>query len=87
MSVPFQRLMELEAAHLVAQILQGQAKSRDMRGPGAIDGTHDFDLALPDGRVVALEVTTAAREEQINTLASFKRLADAKFPESRRTRD
>ncbi len=30
--------------------------------PGSPPGTHDFDVALPGGRIVALEITTAAHE-------------------------
>ena len=87
MSVPFKRLMELEAAHLAAQVLQGHAKSRDVRGPGAIDGTHDFDVALPDGRVVALEVTTAARKNRSTRSPPSKGWPMRGFPRSRKTGD
>jgi len=80
MSVPLKRLMELEAAHLVAEVLGGQANSRDVTGRGAIDGTHDFDVTLSDGKVVALEVTTAARQEMVGTFAALGGFVDAKFP-------
>jgi len=74
------RLMELEAVHLVARVLGGDAKSCDVPGPGAINGTHDFDVTLPNGRIVALEVTTAAHRRMIGTLAAFGQLTDAKYP-------
>jgi hypothetical protein len=81
MSTSIKRLMELEAAHLVEEVLGGNATSRDRRGPGATDGSHDFDVALPNGRSAALEVTTAAREEIVATFAAMKQLYDAKFPD------
>jgi hypothetical protein len=74
------RLLELEAAHLVAAVLDSQPKSRDQRGPGATDGMHDFDVNLPGGDVIALEVTTAANRTRIGTIAAFGKLRDAEFP-------
>jgi hypothetical protein len=48
---------ELAAADVVAGALGGHWESRD----GARDppGMHDFDVMLPDGRCIALEVTSA----------------------------
>ena len=37
-------------------------------------------MTLSDGRVVALEVTTAARQEMVGTFAALGGLVDAKFP-------
>ena len=48
---------ELAAADIVAGALGGRWKSRD--GAGDPPGMHDFDVILPDGRCVALEVTSA----------------------------
>ncbi len=52
------RSAEHAAATAVAQQLGGEARPRDVRG--APDGTHDFDIAVVDGKVIALEITTAA---------------------------
>jgi hypothetical protein len=49
---------EQVAGRIVAQQTGGEARARDVLG--APDGTHDFDVHLPDQRVVALEVTSAA---------------------------
>lgn len=48
---PLERL----AADTVASATGGIAEPQDL--PGAPPGTHDFDVELPDGRVLALEVT------------------------------
>jgi hypothetical protein len=50
--------MELHAAAVVAEQLGGTEEMRD--GVDAPDGMHDFDINLPDGRSVALEVTAIA---------------------------
>lgn len=49
---------ELFAATLVAGLLDGRPERRDV--PGAPPRTHDYDIYLTDGRVVALEVTSSA---------------------------
>jgi hypothetical protein len=49
---------ENAAAEIVASVLMGKADCRD--DAGAPSATHDFDVMLPDGTVVALEITTAA---------------------------
>ena len=72
--------MELEAAHIVGQVMNGTPKSFDRRGPGARDGMYDFDVGLSNGRSVALEATTAAQEDMIGTLAAFSQLHDVTFP-------
>ena len=47
----------MAAADVVAGALGGCWKSRD--GEGDPPGMHDFDVILPDGRWIALEVTSA----------------------------
>jgi hypothetical protein len=54
---------ELAAATIVADDLGGMWVSRD--GAAASDGMHDFDVELPDGRRVALEVTGAINEQAV----------------------
>ena len=49
---------ELVAAAVVADHLGGKEEHRD--GPGAPDAMHDYDVILPDGSRVALEVTIVA---------------------------
>jgi hypothetical protein len=52
---------ETTAGRIVAQRLGGVEHARDiLNAPAA---THDFDIELTDGRVVALEVTSAADRE------------------------
>jgi hypothetical protein len=48
---------ELAAADVVAGALGGRWESRD--GEDDPPGMHDFDVILPDGRCIALEVTSA----------------------------
>jgi hypothetical protein len=48
---------EVAAADIVVGLLGGSWESRD--GEGAPDGMHDFDVQLPDGRCIALEITSA----------------------------
>jgi hypothetical protein len=48
---------ELAAAEVVAGVLCGRWELRD--GEGDPPGMHDFDVILPDGRRIALEVTSA----------------------------
>jgi hypothetical protein len=73
-STSMKRRLELEVAHTVAQVLGGSPKSRDTPGPGALDGMDDFDVTLLDGRIVALEATTAARQETIRTIVAMQKL-------------
>jgi hypothetical protein len=79
-SMPMKRRLELETAHLVAAVLDGEPHSRDEPGPGAKDGMHDFDVILATGQVIALEVTTAANQRMIETTAAFRKLRDARYP-------
>jgi hypothetical protein len=53
--------LELKAAQIVAEHVDGMEWHRDR--PGAPARTHDFDITLPDGRRIALEVTTIADTE------------------------
>jgi hypothetical protein len=48
---------EHAAATIVAGLVDGRAEPRDI--DQAPEGTHDFDIVLPDRRQVALEVTAA----------------------------
>jgi len=50
------RRVERATARAVAEVLGGVLKRRD--GPDALPSTHDYDILLADGRVVAAEVTT-----------------------------
>lgn len=52
---------EKAAAKIAAGVLGGKWQARDV--DGAPDRTHDFDVELADGHVVALEVTAATDEE------------------------
>jgi hypothetical protein len=59
------------AGTIVARQLGGTPIARDV--PGGAEGTHDLDVELPDGRRIALEVTSAG-DEGIESLrsAAFK---------------
>lgn len=63
--------LEVAAGNIAAGVLGGQAVPRDVEG--APDATHDFDVVLPDGRRVALEVTSAADREVLSLLAAASR--------------
>ena len=60
------------AAEVVAELLSGSCEPRD--GMGAPEGMHDFDVELPDGGRVALEVTTIADHDVVGF---HEALADA----------
>jgi hypothetical protein len=53
--------LELAAGDIAAAVLEGEAVALDV--PGAPDRTVDFEVRLPGGRRVALEVTTATEED------------------------
>lgn len=55
--------LEGEAAWTVAALLSGVPQRSDR--PGAPPATHDIDICLPDGRVVALEVTSSTVPEVV----------------------
>ncbi len=63
---------EVVAGDIVASRLGGEAKPRDI--PGAPDATYDFDICLPDGRNIALEVTSAADPELLSMRAAQGRV-------------
>ena len=54
------REYELEAAWTVAAVIGGIPERRDR--PDSPNGTHDFDITLRDGTVIALEVTSHVDE-------------------------
>lgn len=54
---------ELQAAALVAEQVGGKEVPRD--GVGAPAGMHDFDIQLPGGRCIALEVTAVAHPDVV----------------------
>jgi hypothetical protein len=56
------RSYEQLAAQILEQVLRGQVKRRDV--PGAVPNTHDLDLHLPNGDIVAVEVTQVTNEEE-----------------------
>ena len=60
---PLDQDPELEAAWTIAAVLSASPKRRDVAG--APDLTHDYDLQLGDGRVVALEVTRMSVPEVV----------------------
>src|SRR4051812_19495891 len=49
---------EEHGSSLIAGLLHAQAHRRDV--PGSRPGTHDYNLVLPTGAVVALEITQEA---------------------------
>jgi hypothetical protein len=51
-------LFGIHAARVVATVVGGEWAARDVEG--APEGTHDFDVEIPGGISLALEVTTAA---------------------------
>jgi hypothetical protein len=71
-SVPMGELdrMEVTAGDLVAQLLAGHEDPQDV--PGAPSATVDFNVIVPDGRLAALEITTAADADVVaETVAAF----------------
>ena len=76
-------LKESEASRLVSAVLGGTSVRNDLRGPGAVDGAYDFTVALPSGRKIALEVTTAANQAMIGTLAALQQMLDGNYPSLR----
>jgi hypothetical protein len=64
--------IELEAAWTVAALVAGRPARRDKQG--APDGTHDFDILLPDGRTIALEVTSSTVGEVVGMWKAIREL-------------
>lgn len=52
---------EQRAGEILAAELRGQVNYRDV--PGAPPGTHDFDVVCPDGKTIAVEVTSVRDPE------------------------
>jgi hypothetical protein len=61
-------VLELAAGKIVALYLPGHETAKDV--PGAGDMTVDFDVLLPDGLTVALEITSSADEKVLSLLAA-----------------
>ena len=53
------------AEQIVGEKTGGTTRTRDV--PGAPDGTHDFDVVLPGGYVIAVEATTHADSGQLDS--------------------
>jgi hypothetical protein len=60
---PLDQDPELEAAWTAAALLSAKPERRDVVGSPNL--THDYDLLLPDGRVIALEVTRMSVPEVV----------------------
>jgi hypothetical protein len=58
------------AEEIVAAVTHGRFRSRDV--PGAPQGIHDFDVELPDGRVVAVEVMRHNSAGRLQVLAEIQ---------------
>jgi hypothetical protein len=63
--------LEVAAGKIVALYLSGRETATDV--PGAGDMTVDFDVLLPDGPTVGLEVTSSADEKVLSLLAAGSR--------------
>src|SRR5271155_2885845 len=59
---------EEAAGNIVAAQVGGTPVARDVLG--AQDRTHDLDIELPDGRCIALEVTSPADPELVSMRAA-----------------
>jgi hypothetical protein len=70
--------LEREAAWTLAALLSGRPERRDLAG--GPDATHDFDVHLPEGRVVALEVTSSTVPEVVEMWDAIL-VRDWSFPE------
>lgn len=71
------------AAMAIAGELGGRACRRDV--PGATPGTHDFDVALSDERIVALEITTAAHKPWVQLVRRVSAQSSDVVPALRHT--
>lgn len=70
---------EKHAEQIVGEKTGGLAHTRDV--PGAPPGTHDFDVVLPDGRILAVEATPHADPEQFRLYAAIRQYGEWIFPE------
>jgi hypothetical protein len=59
---------EKAAGTIIARYVGGTVVPRDV--PGAPDGTHDLDIALPSGSVIAVEVTSARESKLLSIYAT-----------------
>ena len=48
---------EAVAARVLAELMDGTEVKRDTQSGPASSGIHDYDITLPDGRLIALEIT------------------------------
>lgn len=64
-------MLERTAGGIVATVLAGREEPRDVEG--APDGTHDFDIELPNGVRFALEVTSVGDEQRLSLWAAMAR--------------
>ena len=67
------------AEQIVSEKTGGTTRTRDV--PGAPPGTHDFDVVLPGGYVIAVEATTHADSGQLGLYAAIRQRGDWIFPE------
>src|ERR1700694_2863322 len=68
---PLTKVAENDAAGVVAGKLGGRIEPKDV--PGAPDGTHDFDILLHNGSVIALEVTSTSEPEAVSIWEAIHR--------------
>jgi len=59
---------EAAAGRMVARQVGGTVVPRDV--PGAPDGTHDLDIEMPDGSVIAVEVTSPRESKLLSIYAT-----------------
>jgi NACHT domain len=70
---------EKHAEQIVGQLTGGTIRTRDV--PGAPPGTHDFDVVLPDGRVLAVEATLHTDRRQLGLHAALRQYGEWSHPE------
>lgn len=73
--LPSSRAERAEAVgmRVLEELLEGSSERQDL--PGDASGRHDFDVTLPDGTVVAVEVTACIDEEAAGFEAALKQHA------------
>ena len=70
---------EKHAEQIVGELTGGTTRTRDV--PGAPPGTHDFDVVLPDGRVLAVEATLHTDRRQLGLHAALRQYGEWAYPE------
>ena len=70
---------EKHAEQIVRERTGGTTRTRDV--PGAPPGTHDFDVVLPGGRILAVEATLHTDPEQLRLYAAIRQYGEWIFPE------